>query len=379
MDDRTVIPELLQADREQLHDLAGKILVGKCVIVVKGSVPLVREVADHYWRVGNLPKQVTVVAEGMLHEQVVVVGPPFDHGLHAKVFRARHQDLRKRPRDSLSKLVIGGEDNVEPKHSFSCVQCAWMIDRGQRLPIKQVLVPKQGVVFHLQRGAAHLESPFGTDASLGHSAKLFCHCQGLHVGREAIKVHLVLKAADERDLVLLPLPPAHRMIGRKRYGDTFRLGNGSNRVRSIIRCSHSISRVLYRPQREVVDIVQVRVHVLKTLAVDRHAAANHPSVRVIAVGPVQHNVTYQRVRIGAGRECGHNRLLGGHVHHGVRPANACCSPPPRRPRRAWAYPCLPIEGQSLHHVRVSTTQRVPLAKIGLVQDECCRGEHGWCT
>ena len=114
-DERAVGMEAVEAEGEELEDLAGVVFVrdaagGEVRLVVAQHV----EIAAHRGMEGDRFDQVAGVAEGVLEEGVVVVGQGLGAIVERAVFGDDH-DLAESEGDALAELVVGDDRMLPPR------------------------------------------------------------------------------------------------------------------------------------------------------------------------------------------------------------------------------------------------------------------------
>ena len=109
---RAVVVELPEADGEQLHDLAGVVLVG-----IGGGVAFVVaehvEELTHHRAQGHVLKELAEVAEGVLAQHVVVTGFAAGHALDGRgVVAGDDEQLAQGVLHSFPQLVVAGQSRL---------------------------------------------------------------------------------------------------------------------------------------------------------------------------------------------------------------------------------------------------------------------------
>eukprot|EP00966_Prymnesium_polylepis_P121864 2817013-Prymnesium_polylepis.1 len=68
---RSVRVEHVQADREELHDLTGIVLIWGGSLCIEGLAPDESQILAHDWRIGSLAQNVAVVAKRVLDKDII--------------------------------------------------------------------------------------------------------------------------------------------------------------------------------------------------------------------------------------------------------------------------------------------------------------------
>ena len=74
------------------------------------------EHSAHHGRKRHLPHNIAVVSKGISNENVVIVGVELCLLRTTHSIDVDHKDLRERPRDALSQLILGFYLCIQPDH-----------------------------------------------------------------------------------------------------------------------------------------------------------------------------------------------------------------------------------------------------------------------
>lgn len=108
----------IEADGEELHDLAGVVFVGRgerAAGGVKGGlrIPERAEVNRHHRIEGDVLQQCAEISKGPIAQNIVVVGDALDGDIAAVV--GNDEDFTEREGDTLPQLVRCGDDVLPPR------------------------------------------------------------------------------------------------------------------------------------------------------------------------------------------------------------------------------------------------------------------------
>mmetsp|Transcript_72939 Transcript_72939/g.211135 ORF Transcript_72939/g.211135 Transcript_72939/m.211135 type:complete len:481 (+) Transcript_72939:3470-4912(+) len=166
---RAILVQPPQSDGEELHDLAGEVLIWVIVRPVKRLVSPESQIVAHDRAVRDLTEHVAEVAKRMPDEDVIVIQVRLGPSPVGAV-GGNNEYLGQRPRNALAKLVIRLQGQVEPNSAWTApkvrgpvqnavVAIDHLIDNGSVIrlgDLEQEPVSELRVVRDLAGGAADL-------------------------------------------------------------------------------------------------------------------------------------------------------------------------------------------------------------------------------
>eukprot|EP00968_Pinguiococcus_pyrenoidosus_P003052 scaffold180_cov311-Pinguiococcus_pyrenoidosus.AAC.34 len=324
---RAVFVELVEADGEQLHDLARVVLVRehrvpKLPRELQGERLVEAEHVRHGDAVGHFLQGISEVAEGVAHEDVIVrdqrlVGVP-----DARVEDVHDEYLGEGPRHALPKLVRRRHGDRVPHRALVELlleQLRRLIDRLLALLClqpDQVPGPEVRVVLHLARRAASLVRL--ERRVLVEGAHDLRNVHGLHGTRQAQEVQLLAEPADERVLLAIQVPAVHGVPPRVDQVGRLPLDRPClDGVGSVVGRRDAVAgmRVLSGPVREVEHRVHVRMDVLPARGLPAHRDVDlHAEEARRALGVLRLHIDH-RGAVVLRHDQVRQELVGLHVQH----------------------------------------------------------------
>ena len=184
------------ADREELHDLARVVLVGKGAAADETLVPEEGQELCHHGRVRDLAQQRLERPEAVADHDVVVVRVRLGRRLHnlggRQALLTRDDHLRQRPRHTLSELVRAVHRDLEPDRLFARAGLVVAVQRVKAILERRRPNLEEVVTLWLVGNLAFRAACLGAADQAGPArADERCHLRRLHARRQRSEVNLV--------------------------------------------------------------------------------------------------------------------------------------------------------------------------------------------